>query len=252
MKGDKTMINVNEMKKQLAKKMNENRCLSVWNQALERNYNSSYDNIYTSNGNTKLNSNENVSFIIFNIPAIMTCPYRTNLCETNCYAVKAEIQYGLNCMLRRFANFKLSQRKDFVELMIKHLEGKVNHHTRRNKLIVVRIHESGDFYSKEYAMKWLEIARHFINNKKIVFMAYTKSLPYFENENIPNNFVIRASIWADTEKHLLEMSSKYPTYTALTPEEMEKSKASYCDCLDCGKCGMCWNRLVNMIACLIH
>lgn len=241
------------MNKELSSVLNDNRCnISMWKDALNSNYRADYEKPYTSNGNTKLRSNDKISFIIWNLPAVMTCPYRTRLCETNCYAIKAEKQYGLNCQLRRFANFELSRRPDFVKLMINHLTGKISHCTRRNKTIVIRIHESGDFYSREYASKWLQIARHFEHDKRVVFMAYTKSLPYFEGENIPNNFVIRASIWADTEKYLLDMSAKYPQYTAMTPDEMKASRAAYCGCVDCGKCGMCWSKLIMRIACLIH
>jgi hypothetical protein len=41
----------------------------------------------------------------------------------------------------------------------------------------VRIHDSGDFYSIEYLLKWVDIAN---TNKEVIFYAYTKSIPFFK------------------------------------------------------------------------
>jgi hypothetical protein len=57
---------------------------------------------------------------------------------------------------------------------------------------VVRVHESGDFYSVEYFRKWLKIARKLPN---IQFYAYTKSWFIAQHlEELTDNFVIIFSL----------------------------------------------------------
>ena len=41
---------------------------------------------------------------------------------------------------------------------------------------VVRVHDSGDFFSQEYFDAWLEVAR---GRPRTRFYAYTKSLPFW-------------------------------------------------------------------------
>lgn len=158
--------------------------------------------LYLSNGNKKLKNTDKVRFIIWNLPAVITCPFRTPHCEGKCYARKAEKFYK-DALPRRMKNFELSLKEDFVISMIEKIERRLKSKTYRDTLTVFRIHESGDFYNKVYAMKWLEIARYFDGKYNIVFMAYTKSLPFFEGEKLPSNFVLRSSIWDDTKKNTL-------------------------------------------------
>ena len=53
----------------------------------------------------------------------------------------------------------------------------------------VRIHDSGDFYSKEYIYKWFDVMN---TMKDIKFYAYTNSIRFFEADDvkpfIPDNF----------------------------------------------------------------
>lgn len=54
----------------------------------------------------------------------------------------------------------------------------------------IRIHDSGDFYSVEYAMAWIRIAEV---NKQCIFYAYTKEVAMFKVELkdlIPDNFIL--------------------------------------------------------------
>jgi len=77
---------------------------------------------------------------------------------------------------------------------------------RKRKLDVVRIHDAGDFYSPEYRDKWLEVMR-VCDDKQ--FYAYTKSLPFFRDIDLPDNFSITFSLGGtlddtidfDTERH---------------------------------------------------
>jgi hypothetical protein len=58
---------------------------------------------------------------------------------------------------------------------------------KHNKRLVIRIHDSGDFYSMEYIRKWLEIIHR---NADVQFYAYTKQVPIFRRLELPINFTV--------------------------------------------------------------
>ena len=211
------------------------------------------------NGNKKLRNTDKVRFMIWNLPAVKTCPFRTEMCEKSCYARKAERVYP-SVLPSRERNYNDSLQADFVDRMIYTIEKELATKKYKGKLTVFRIHESGDFYNLEYTEKWVRIAEYFENNPNIVFLAYTKSIIYFLTAglHIPNNLIVRASIWKDTDIKLTELSNKYfPIYTALTAEDMETErknghKFTVCECSDCANCCYCWNKSEKDIICKIH
>ena len=210
------------------------------------------------NGNKKLQNSDNVRFIIWNLPAVKTCPFRTPSCEKSCYARKAERVYP-QVLPSREKNYSDSLEDDFTENMIYTLENELKSRKYNGKKVIFRIHESGDFYSKEYANKWVEIVKHFPD---VTFVAYTKSAVFFPAYNspvFPSNFVIRYSVWADTcvDMLLLAENQQFPIYTALTADDMEKERANghvfaICKCDNCATCGLCWNKKAHDIICKIH
>lgn len=209
-----------------------------------------------TNGNKKLRNTESVRFIIWNLPSIKTCPYATENCKASCYARKAERVYP-SVLPSREQNLADSKRDNFTERMIATLVHEVESKKCQGKKVVVRIHESGDFYNKSYADKWLAVAEYMTRYSNVVFMAYTKSLPYFQGKKLPTNFVLRASVWDDTKaERLLEIEkNQYPIYTAFTKIDMTKAlECGYtkCNCDDCGNCGKCWDKSINKLACEIH
>ena len=109
--------------------------------------------IELSHGNKKLKSNNRVSFLIWNTPAVITCPYATELSKKFCYALKAERQYP-DAKKSRYDHFEISKQSDFVDRMIYTILVELSRPANKDKKIVFRIHESGDFYNQEYANKW--------------------------------------------------------------------------------------------------
>ena len=211
-----------------------------------------------SEGNLKLVPNAETRFLIWNLPSKITCPYATEHCKQFCYAVKAENNYP-DCLPSRVRHLEESKKNDFTEKMIFTIEAHLNRPVyKKASKVVVRIHESGDFYNLEYMAKWYKIAKHFKHNKKVVFMAYTKSVEYvailaLSGSPKPKNMIIRFSIWDDTKPEQIETAKKYnlPTYSAVeefTPEIKSKNR---CLCRDCAKCGKCWKN-IDSIICEIH
>lgn len=95
----------------------------------------------------------------------------TNRTEFVCFAVKHEVQYT-NTGKLHFNNLSvLAKIKDVVSLALI-----IYHSVRsRKRTKIVRIHYSGDFYSLEYYVAWLIVARLIPD---INFFGYTKVLPY--------------------------------------------------------------------------
>lgn len=238
--------------------------------------------ISVSDGNKKLKStngkiDENGVYIpsskwlIFNLPAVVTCPFRTRQCsgylrgekryetdpktgktidkKADCYAVKAENAYPTVIPARR-DNLRATLIPGFVDAMTD-LILKTARNMKKERLIV-RIHESGDFYNQRYAEMWLEIARRCAHDTRIVFWAYTKSFIYFDGVTLPENFKLRASVWADTDSEQLAIiaRNKWTIYTVYENE----LPAGYteCFCKDCANCNQCGDMSIKSIACKRH
>lgn len=85
----------------------------------------------------------------------------------------------------------------------------------------VRIHDSGDFFSKEYALEWIDIAYEFPD---ILFYAYTKEVLMFRdikaNYLIPDNFRWLYSL-GGKQDHLLDLETERHAEVFPTEEEIE-------------------------------
>jgi len=217
-------------------------------ESLKKKYKTS-DRINVSRENKKLKPNAETAFIIWNIPAVVTCPYRTKMCEAECYALKAERVYP-DCIPSRYAHLEMSKQEDFVERMTFTILSIAAGTKKQN--IIVRIHESGDFYNQAYTNKWLEIINNCSVDPRIRFIAYTKSFKFFDGVALPSNFSLRASIWADTKPEQLALIEKndWNVYTAVE-KFSDNDTFTQCRCEDCATCGKCWGN-DKVIACEIH
>ena len=210
--------------------------------------------------NKKMGPTENIGFLIFSIPAVFTCPYATGLCMKYCYC-KSDYRFD-SITKSHVRNWVESQKADFIENCVKYIhdaiytkKGDIRKAFRKKdgtlKDICIRIHEAGDFYNETYFLKWCEIARRCPDYK---FYAYTKSIPIVcaNMENIPNNFIVRCSIFPDTKREYLEMifKNRLPFYMAMNKEHVDGFPYDYnCNCAaGCGACGnMCSNRTKKAI-----
>lgn len=211
-----------------------------------------------STENLKLKSDNFIKFLIWSLPAEMTCPFATPHCKKFCYAKKSEKNYPDVLPARNF-NFWLSQTEFFVPVMVRLFHEIAKKPSYKKALhIFVRIHESGDFYNKAYMLKWYQIAEQCKDIVNLSFITYTKSFLYIEQLKaegieIPKNLVFRASIWDDTTsdqlKRIIDMD--LPIYTAY---EKGKFPADYfhCDCENCATCRACFTNKIRKIACEIH
>lgn len=136
---------------------------------------------YLSMNNTKLKRD---GIAVFGIPAykaqdgMLTCPAAKD-CIKGCYARQGTFTWS-NVNQAYENRLELTKQINFVDTIVNELD-------RRKTIKIVRIHDSGDFYNKEYLNKWLEI----INKKpNIRFYAYTKMIPLFLGLKLPKNFTV--------------------------------------------------------------
>lgn len=221
-----------------------------------------------SKGNKKLISSDYTRFLIYNLPARITCPYATPDCLKFCYAWKAEQCYP-SARAARMLHYEQSLKDTFADEMIVTITYWINTPSyKKARFISVRIHESGDFYSVEYLLKWFDIMRAFTDVKNMNFGAYTKSFPFFlsVNEPIPGNLVPTGSLdnsSSDAARADLDKLG-FQKYIAIPAADISNGKkyvyantgAIYdhkCICADCGKCRYCYNRHAGAATvCAIH
>jgi hypothetical protein len=83
-------------------------------------------------------------------PGELTCPGRTTICEQVCYAKQGHFRFE-QVKDRLLWNWAQAQRADFVDRMSVEI--------KRRGCLVIRVHVAGDFWSAEYAKKWLAIMK---------------------------------------------------------------------------------------------
>lgn len=153
-------------------------------------YNKTYSPQLLKNGNLKLASN----VAIWDLPSVVTCKCKCN----GCYALKAERMYKNTRVCRAFHYEIVKQAlKDIKkrEYLVKYIGNELSKHSMLYNLPVVRLHSSGDMFSKDYLEFWLEIIRL---NPFVRFYTYTKILDNdtidYYNKMYPNFNIVKSII----------------------------------------------------------
>ena len=133
--------------------------------------------------NNKLSQSSGYT-VNFGIPALKTCPMADE-CKDFCYANKGAYKWPVVAAAYN-RRFEASKKTNFIQKAVDEL-------SRKKKLKRVRIHDSGDFYNKEYLYKWYEIAKAMPH---VQFYAYTKRVKLLkDNWSLkPKNLVIIFSL----------------------------------------------------------
>lgn len=141
--------------------------------------------LFTINSKMRKSVNNQYKKIVnFTIPALVTkdgfktCP-NAGACAKGCYARMGAYVWP-KVYAKHLSNLEATKHKAFTQLAITELI--------KIKANLVRIHDSGDFYSKDYVNKWLEVCKALPN---IQFYAYTKMISLFKSiDKLPNNLII--------------------------------------------------------------
>jgi hypothetical protein len=112
-----------------------------------------------ASGNTKLGR----TIFSWSLPAALTCPGRSRLCEGLCYALKHRFVMA-KLFMQFVQNWIIASTPFFAWWMVRKI--------LKARAGVVRIHVSGDFFNAIYAEQWVKIAEAL---PLVHFFAYTRS-----------------------------------------------------------------------------
>lgn len=188
----------------------------------------------------------------FNTRAIDDCPFRSAGCEKVCYATKGNHQFP-SVRDSRSRSYEESKRDDFPLRMEYTIRYHLNTKRFKGTVMIIRIHESGDFYSLQYLRKWIEIWKN-LADESVLFVFYTKSFPLFlmlteEEKDIIRNMMKAGKLSMNlsiddttSEKQMiayLQMIAEYPLSNTYRVTEKVSATDDKCDCSDCARCGAC-------------
>jgi hypothetical protein len=159
----------------------------------------------------------------FGIPAeraadgSVTCP-GAGMCRQGCYAKQGHYVCP-NVKAKNEERFRLTQDPQFFSTIFGEIQ--------KLKLDLVRIHDSGDFYSKLYLMCWVGLAAACRNTK---FLAYSKMVPMIKSlpeGTIPDNLVIVLSEGGRWDHLIDELRDKF---ARVFPSVAALKRAGFVDC----------------------
>jgi len=187
--------------------------------------------ILTQNAKMRKSSKDGIDVYNFGIPAFLsqsglkTCPM-AGVCATGCYARSGTYNFS-NVKNAYEQRLELTQSDAFrdilkAEINLKRLKSR----TKGNKTLI-RIHDSGDFYSAGYALAWLDIIKA---SPEVEFYAYTKTVSLFESfkasDSIPKNFRV---IYSFGGKEDSEIDVERHFHSKVFESEVELASQGYID-----------------------
>ena len=177
-------------------------------------------NLLTQNSKLKKTSKElGLRVFNFGIPAYksasgkLTCPMADS-CVKFCYAKKGAYIWS-NVKPAFEKRYQLSKTDMFVDAM--------NAEIRKKKPDYVRVHDSGDYYSRAYLKKWIDIAN---SNPNVRFYSYTNMVDMMLKTSLPDNYDI---IFSDSgkQKHLID--ERKHRHTKIFKSNADLNSAGYTD-----------------------
>jgi hypothetical protein len=200
-------------------------------------------NLLTQNSKLKKTSKV-LSLRVFNfgIPAYksasgkLTCPMADE-CVKFCYAKKGAYIWS-NVKPAFEKRYELSKTDDFIPTMNAEIQSK--------KPDYVRVHDSGDYYSKAYLDKWIEIAIH---NPNVRFYSYTNMIDMFLNTSLPDNYDI---IFSDSGKQKSLINPLKHRHTKIFSTSFALQEAGYTDASSVDLMATKWFNNTNKVGLIFH
>ena len=138
----------------------------------------------------------------FTIPAGWTCPAAKD-CFSRADRETGKIKDGPDTLFRCFAASAEAVYPSLRKMVWYNLEllkaslktgwmetADLIHDSLPKKFDIMRVHVGGDYFSYEYLLAWIEVAKR---NPDKVFYSYSKSLHLFKEFALPENLVLTAS-----------------------------------------------------------
>ena len=200
-------------------------------------------NLLTQNTKLKKTSKElGLRVFNFGIPAYksasgkLTCPMADS-CVKFCYAKKGAYIWS-NVKPAFEKRYQLSKTDMFVDAM--------NAEIRKKKPDYVRVHDSGDYYSRAYLKKWIDIAN---SNPNVRFYSYTNMIDMMLKTSLPSNYDI---IFSDSgkQKHLIDETKH--RHTKIFSSHADLDRASYTDASSIDLMATKWINKTNKVGLVFH
>jgi hypothetical protein len=200
-------------------------------------------NLLTQNSKLKKTSKLlGVRVFNFGIPAYksasgkLTCPM-ADACVKFCYAKKGAYIWS-NVQPAFEKRYQLSKTDDFVN--------KMSLEITKKKPEYVRVHDSGDYYSKKYLNKWIDIALLF---PEVKFYSYTNMVEMMLYTSLPSNFDI---IFSDSgkQKHMIDKIQH--RHTKIFSSKAELDDEGYTDASSIDLMATKWFNKTNKVGLIYH
>jgi hypothetical protein len=178
----------------------------------------------------------------FGIPAYksasgkLTCPFADE-CVKFCYAQKGAYVWS-NVKPAFEKRYELTRSDEFVSKMSDELFKK--------RPDYVRIHDSGDYYSKSYLQKWIDIANLF---PEIKFYSYTNSVAMLKEANLPSNFDV---IFSDSGKQKNMIDVINDRHTKIFSSKQALEDAGYVNASELDLYATKWFSSNNKVGLVFH
>ena len=200
-------------------------------------------NLLTQNSKLKKTSKAlGLRVFNFGIPAYKSATGRVicgmaDECIKFCYAKKGA--YIWSNVKPAFENrYQLSKTDDFIDAM--------NNEIKRKKPDYVRVHDSGDYYSKAYLQKWIQIAIH---NPDVKFYSYTNMVDMILNTSLPSNYDI---IFSDSGKQKHLINERKHRHTKIFTSTSDMLSAGYTDASAVDLMATKWFNKTNKVGLVFH
>lgn len=147
-----------------------------------------------------------------------TCP-GAGLCRRGCYAQQG--RYVCPSVKKaEERRLRLARRPDLFRTII-------GEELRQGRLDLVRIHDSGDFFSLGYLESWLELIAAFRATR---FLAYTKMVPLFRQVFVPPNFAVIFSRGGKFDDQILDTDKQAKVFPDQSSLDRAVREEGYVDC----------------------
>lgn len=198
---------------------------------------------------------EKIRYAQYNVRAVKDCPFRSAGCEAVCYATKGNHVFP-SCIESRERAYRESLSPFFADTILYTIAVEKLSKRYKDAVMLIRIHESGDFYSVQYLRKWIQVWRSVEHDDGVRFVFYTKSFPFFLMLNEQEKDIIRRRMndgilsinlsvddttTSEQWRNVFEMKRQFPKCNIYRcTEDVENTEHdNVCDCADCAKCGTC-------------
>lgn len=202
--------------------------------------------LLTQNSKIKKTSKEfNVRLFNFGIPAYktatgkLTCPM-ADTCVKFCYARKGAYSWS-NVKPAFEKRYEATKLDSFVDTMVQAIEKK--------KATYIRVHDSGDYYSRAYMLKWFKIAEKLPNVRFYSYTNMVELVKEFKGKGmIPENYDF---IFSDSGKQRdkIELTDRH---TKIFKSDKELAAAGYVDCSKYDLLATKWFNQNNKIGLIYH